>query len=99
MPVEAGHGRRARRRFRDCVVQRLRPSYLIDKTAGAARTIHPISVSVNGGELSSLNTLITIPTQAIAEIRYLDIGNSAQRFYNRARSPIILVTLTAQPSP
>ena len=74
-------------------IQRLRPSYLIDKTAGAARTIHPLSVSVNGGELTGLNTLITIPTQTIAEIRYLDMGNAAQRFHNRATGPVILVTL------
>ncbi|CAN5759002.1 hypothetical protein BH11GEM1_BH11GEM1_31030 [soil metagenome] len=80
-------------------IQRVRPSYLIDKTAGAARTIHPLSVSVNGGELTSLNMLITIPTQAIAEIRYLDIGNAAQRFHNRATGPVILVTLTVRPSP
>ena len=80
-------------------IQRLRPAYLIDKTAGAARSIHPISVSVNGGQLNPLNTLISIPTQAIAEIRYLDIGNAAQRFNNRATGPVILVTLTAQPSP
>ena len=80
-------------------IQHLRPAYLIDKTAGAARTIHPISVSVNGGQLSSLNALISIPTQTIAEIRYLDIGNAAQRFNNRATGPVILVTLTAPPSP
>ena len=80
-------------------IQRLRPAYLIDKTAGAARTLHPISVSVNGGQLTSVNTLISIPTQAIAEIRYLDIGNAAQRFNNRATGPVILVTLTSQPSP
>jgi hypothetical protein len=80
-------------------IQRLRPAYLIDKTAGAARTLHAITVSVNGGQLTSINTLISIPTQAIAEIRYLDIGNAAQRFNNRATGPVILVTLTAQPSP
>jgi hypothetical protein len=80
-------------------IQRLRPAYLIDKTAGAARTIHPISVSVNGGQLTSVNTLISIPTQTIAEIRYLDIGNAAQRFNNRATGPVILVTLTAPPNP
>ena len=80
-------------------IQRLRPAYLIDKTAGAAATIHPIAVSVNGGQLSSMNTLISIPTQTIAEIRYLDIGNAAQRFHNRASGPVILVTLTAPPSP
>ena len=80
-------------------IQRLRPSYLIDKTAGAARTLHPLSVSVNGGQLSALNTLNSLPTQTIAEIRYLDIGNAAQMFHNRASGPVILVTLTSQPSP
>ena len=75
-------------------IQRLRPSYLIDKTAGAARTIHPQSVSVNGGELTGVNTLMTLPAQTIAEIRYLDTGNAAQRFHNRATGPVILVTLT-----
>ena len=80
-------------------IQRLRPAYLIDKTAGAARTIHPISVSVNGGQLSEVNTLVSIPTQAIAEVRYLDTGNAAARFHNRATGPVILVTLTTPPSP
>ena len=37
------------------------------------------------------------PTQAIAEIRYLDIGNAAQRFHNRATGPVILVTLRVEP--
>ncbi len=80
-------------------IQRLRPAYLIDKTAGAAATIHPISVSVNGGQLSLVNTLMSIPTQTIAEIRYLDIGNASQRFHGRATGPVILVTLTERPSP
>ena len=80
-------------------IQRLRPGYLIDKTAGAARSIHPISVSVNGGQLTSLDRLSTIPTQSVAEIRYLDLGNAAQRFHNRATGPVILVTLTAPSRP
>ena len=80
-------------------IQRLRPAYLIDKTAGAATTIHPISVSVSGGQLTTMNTLISLPTQTIAEIRYLDTGNAAARFHNRATGPVILVTLTAQPTP
>ena len=80
-------------------IQRLRPAYLVDKTAGAAVTLHPIAVSVNGGQLSSMNTLLSIPTQTIAEIRYLDIGNAAQRFHNRSSGPVILVTLTTPPSP
>ena len=80
-------------------IQRLRPAYLIDKTAGAAASIHPLSVSVNGGQLSPVNSLLSIPVQVIAEIRYLDIGDAAQRFHNRATGPVILVTLSAQPSP
>lgn len=75
-------------------VQRLRPSYPIDKTAGAAATLHPLSVSVNGGQLRPVSTLLGIPVQAVAEIRYLDIGDAAQRFRNRATGPVILVTLT-----
>ena len=75
--------------------QRLRPSYLIDKTAGAASSIHPLWVSVNGGQLTPVNTLLSIPFQTIAEIRYLDIGDAAQRFRNRATGPVILVRLTA----
>ena len=68
-------------------IQRLRPSYLIDKTASAARTIHPLSVSVNGGDLTGLNSLITIPTQIIAEIRYLDMGNADLAPLPRAPPP------------
>ena len=80
-------------------IQRLRPSYLIDKAAGAGLSIHPIAVSVNGGEFTRLDMLSTIPTQAVAEIRYLDLGNAAQRFHNRATGPVILVTLTAPSRP
>ena len=80
-------------------IQRLRPSFLIDKTAGAARTLHPLSVSVNGGELTGGNALTSIPAQSIAEIRYFDIGNAARRFHNRAPGPVILVTLTAPVRP
>ncbi|MEP6990859.1 MAG: hypothetical protein ABJA80_08030 [bacterium] len=80
-------------------IQRLRPAYLIDKTAGAAATIHPITVSVNGGQLSPVNTLISIPTLTIAEMRYLDTGNASQRFHGRATGPVILVTLTDRPTP
>ena len=80
-------------------IQRLRPAYLIDKTAGAASTNYPISVSVNGGQLTGVNTLLGIPSQTIADIRYLDVGNAAQRFHNRATGPVILVTLTTAPTP
>jgi hypothetical protein len=78
------------------VVQRLRPSYLIDKTAGSRRTTQPIMVSVNGGQLSGLNALNSIPAASIAEIRYLTLGEATQRFNNRNSGPVILVTLMSR---
>ncbi|MEP7000564.1 MAG: hypothetical protein ABI969_08785 [bacterium] len=80
-------------------IQRLRPAYLIDKTAGAAATLHPLSVSVNGGQLVPVNALFSIPVQTVSQIRYLDTGNAAQQFHNRATGPVILISLTTQPSP
>ena len=74
-------------------VQRLRPSYLIDKTAGARRSSQPIMVSVNGGQLSELRALESIPASTVAEIRYLTVGEATQRFNNRNSGPVILVTL------
>lgn len=78
------------------VVQRLRPAYLIDKTAGPRRTTQPIMVSVNGGQLSGLNTLNSIPASTVAEIRYLTLGEATQRFSNRNSGPVILVTLMSR---
>jgi hypothetical protein len=74
-------------------VQRLRPGYLIDRTAGRRTSIHPIQVSVNGGQLSGLNALGSIPVATIAEIRYLTTGEASQRFGSRSVGPVILVTL------
>jgi hypothetical protein len=78
------------------VVQRLRPAYLIDKTAGPRRSTQPIMVSVNGGQLSALNALNAIPASTIAEIRYLTLGEATQRFNNRNSGPVILVTLMSR---
>ncbi len=78
------------------VVQRLRPAYLIDKTAGPRRSTQPIMVSVNGGQLSGLNALNAIPASTIAEIRYLTLGEAAQRFASRNSGPVILVTLMSR---
>jgi hypothetical protein len=78
------------------VVQRLRPAYLIDKTAGPRRSTQPIMVSVNGGELSGLSALNAIPASTIAEIRYLTVGEASQRFASRNSGPVILVTLMSR---
>jgi hypothetical protein len=78
------------------VVQRLRPAYLIDKTAGPRRSTQPIMVSVNGGQLSPLTGLQSIPASTIAEIRYLTVGEASQRFNSRNSGPVILVTLMSR---
>jgi len=75
------------------VVQRLRPSYLVDGTPGARPSMRAILVSVNGEKLSALNALNAIPASTIAEIRYLTFRQAAQRFGNRNTGPVILVTL------
>jgi hypothetical protein len=78
------------------VVQRLRPAYLIDKTAGPRRSTQPIMVSVNGGQLSPLTALQSIPASTVAEIRYLTVGEASQRFNSRNSGPVILVTLMSR---
>jgi hypothetical protein len=80
----------------DIAVQRLRPAYLIDKTAGAGRRTQPIQVSVNGGQLSGLSALNAIPASTIAEIRYFTPGEASQRFRQRTNGPVILVTLMSR---
>jgi hypothetical protein len=80
----------------DIAVQRLRPAYLIDKTAGAGRRTQPIMVSVNGGQLSGLNALNAIPASTIAEIRYFTVGEASQRFRQRTNGPVILVTMMSR---
>lgn len=80
----------------DVAVQRLRPAYLIDKTAGAGRRTQPILVSVNGGQLSGLSALNAIPSSTIAEIRYFTAGEASQRFRQRTNGPVILVTMMSR---
>ena len=74
-------------------VQRLRPSYLIDKTAGRLASSQPLQVSVNEGRLTDASALNSIPVTTIAEIRYFTTGDAAQHFRNRSSGPVILVTL------
>lgn len=79
-------------------VQRLRPGYLLDRTAGRRTSNHHIQVSVNGGQMSALNALNRIPVATIAEIRYFTTGDASQRFGTRASGPVILVTLKSPPN-
>src|SRR5437763_4752004 len=58
------------------VVQRLRPTFLIDRTA-IRRSSQPIMVSINGGELSSTSVLYSTPASAVQEIRYLTYGQAS----------------------
>ena len=74
-------------------VQRLRPGFLIDRTAGRRASTRPIQVSVNGGQMGAISALNVIPASTVAEIRYLTFGEASQRFGSRAIGPVILVTL------
>ena len=74
-------------------VQHLRPSYLIDKTAGRLASGAPYQVSINDGQLTDASALARLPVTNIAEIRYLTTGEAAQHFRNRANGPVILVVL------
>lgn len=80
------------------VVQRLRPGFLIDRTA-IRNSSQPIMVSVNAGQLSATNSLNSIPGSTIQEIRYLSTGEAATRFAGRANGPVILVVLRKPPNP
>ena len=77
-------------------VQRLRPSYLIDKTAGRLASGQPFQVSINDGQLTDASALGRLPVTNIAEIRYLTTGEAAQHFRNRANGPVILITLMSR---
>jgi hypothetical protein len=77
-------------------VQQLRPGFLIDRTAGRRTSSQPISVSVNGGQMSPVNELNSIPVSTVGEIQYFTAGEAATRFNNRANGPVILVTLLAR---
>jgi hypothetical protein len=80
------------------VVQRLRPTFLIDRTA-IRRSSQPISVSINGGQPTATGVLNTTPASTVQEIRYLTAGQAAVRYGQRAAGPVILVTLRTQQQP
>jgi hypothetical protein len=79
----------------DDVVRRLRPTFLVDRTA-IRNSSQPISVSINGGQLGALTVLNSTPASTIQEIRYLPLGEASVRFGSRAPGPVILVTLRTQ---
>jgi hypothetical protein len=77
-------------------VRRLRPGFLIDRTAGARRTTQPIQVSVNRGQFSPISILNTIPASAVTEIRYLSLGEATQRYGAMVTGPVIVVSLSTR---
>jgi hypothetical protein len=77
-------------------VRRLRPGFLIDRTAGARRTTQPIQVSVNRGQLSPISLLNSIPASTVSEIRYLTLSDATSRLGTRVEGPVILVTLSTR---
>lgn len=78
-------------------VLRLRPGFLIDRTAGRTRSSTPIQVSVNGGQLGQLNSLMSIPVGEVGEIRYLTAADASTRFGVRTSTgPVILVTMRSR---
>jgi hypothetical protein len=74
------------------VVQRLRPTFLIDRTA-IRRSSQPIQVSINGGEITGTSVLNSTPASTVQEIRYLTYGQASARFGAKVNGPIILVML------
>ncbi len=80
------------------VIQRLRPSFLIDRTA-IRRSTQPISVSVNGGQPVATAILQSTPASTVQEIRYLTTAQAATRFGQRAEGPVIVVMLRRQQEP
>ena len=74
-------------------VQRLRPQFF--RTRGRLGTDPggDVSVSVDGGPLSTVDALRNVPATTVKEIRYLSANDAAQRYGVRANSgPVILVT-------
>ncbi len=76
------------------VVQRLRPTFLIDRTA-IRRSSQPIQVSINGGEITGTSVLNSTPASTVQEIRYLTYGQASacSDSQQSASGPVILVTL------
>lgn len=69
-------------------VQRLRPRFLMARgtVSNSNRSAGSVQVSVDGGPLLTVNHLKTLRPASIAEIRYLNASDAAQRFGTAAAS-------------
>lgn len=75
-------------------VQRLRPRFLMTRGAMSVRnvTAGSVHVSIDGGPLLTVDNLSRLRPNQIAEIRYLNASDAAQRFgTNAASGAVILV--------
>ena len=77
------------------VIRQLRPWFL-NNPAGARNSNHPISVSINGGDMRPFSILQSTQAQSVREIRYLTTSEAFARFSFRAPGPVILLTLPTQ---
>jgi hypothetical protein len=74
-------------------IQRLRPQYFRTRGRLGSDPGGDVSVSVDGGPLSTIDALREVPATTVKEVRYLSANDAAQRFGVRAYSgPVILVT-------
>ncbi len=74
-------------------IQRLRPQYFRTRGRLGNEPGGDVSVSVDGGPLSTTDALRNIPATTVKEVRYLSANDAAQRYGVRAYSgPVILVT-------
>jgi hypothetical protein len=74
-------------------IQRLRPQFFRTRGRLGNEPGGDISVSVDGGALSTTDALRSIPATTVKEVRYLGANDAAQRYGVRANSgPVILVT-------
>jgi len=74
-------------------IQRLRPQFFRTRGRLGNEPGGDISVSVDGGALSTTDALRNIPATTVKEVRYLGANDAAQRYGVRANSgPVILVT-------
>jgi hypothetical protein len=74
-------------------VRRLRPGFLtyhgVSGSTTGAGTVH---VSIDGGPLAAVETLRSLASTQIAEVRYLSAADAAQRFGTSAEAgPVLLV--------
>jgi hypothetical protein len=74
-------------------IQRLRPQFFRTRGRLGNEPGGDVSVSVDGGPLSTIDALRSVPATTVREIRYLSANDAAQRYGVRANSgPVILVT-------